>query len=192
MNVPGVAWVEEAFGTKAGLIAGYLNWVSGATDNAIYPALFLQYVVSLLAVGNDTTETTAMLTSEGMRFGFTVIMTLVLAWINYRGLEIVGALSIVVCIVSMSPFVIMCLIGVFQLEPSRWFEMPLNPWEVQIDDDALTPGTSFFPSPLYAGVLWRPFLNNLFWNLNSFDAAGSFAGEIADSGRVFPRAMALG
>ena len=29
----GVAWVEEAFGQKAGLMAGYLGWVAGATDN---------------------------------------------------------------------------------------------------------------------------------------------------------------
>jgi len=167
-----------------------LNWVSGATDNAIYPALFLQYVVSLLSAGDS--HASIILTSELMRFTFTVAMTLVLAWINYRGLEIVGTLSILVCIVSMSPFVIMCLIGVFKIEPARWFVGPLDPEEVQMDDDSMRQATSFFPSPLYGGVMWRPFLNNLFWNLNSFDAAGSFAGEIADSGSVFPRAMALG
>lgn len=37
----------------------------------------------------------------------------------------------------------------------------------------------------------RPFLNNLFWNLNSFDAGASFAGDIDDPGKVFPRAMKL-
>jgi hypothetical protein len=29
----GVAWVEEAFGSSAGWMAGYLGWVSGATDS---------------------------------------------------------------------------------------------------------------------------------------------------------------
>lgn len=43
-----------------------------------------------------------------------------------------------------------------------------------------------------AGVLWRPFLNNLFWNLNSFDAAGSFAADIENPGQVLPRAMMWG
>lgn len=34
-------------------------------------------------------------------------------------------------------------------------------------------------------------MNNIFWNLNSFDAAGSFAADIEDPARVFPRAMGL-
>ena len=29
----GVAWVEEAFGHAAGFFAGYLGWISGATDS---------------------------------------------------------------------------------------------------------------------------------------------------------------
>lgn len=49
----------------------------------------------------------------------------------------------------------------------------------------------FFPGASWDGVLWRPFLNNLFWNLNSFDAAGSFAGEIDNAGSMFPKAMFL-
>ena len=39
-----IAWVEEAYGPKASLLCGFFHWVSGATDNAIYPALFLSYV----------------------------------------------------------------------------------------------------------------------------------------------------
>ena len=31
----GVAWVEEAFGSSAGWMAGYLGWVSGATDSKL-------------------------------------------------------------------------------------------------------------------------------------------------------------
>ena len=33
-------------------MAGYLGWVAGATDNAIYPVLFLEYVISVLASTN--------------------------------------------------------------------------------------------------------------------------------------------
>jgi len=40
----GVIWVQTAFGETPGAIAGYFNWISGATDNAIYPALFLTYL----------------------------------------------------------------------------------------------------------------------------------------------------
>ena len=61
--------------------------------------------------------------------------------------------------------------------------MPIQ--EVQTDDD----GVGLLPTPLFAGVHWRPLLNNLFWNLNSFDVGASFAGEVRDPEKVFPRAM---
>jgi len=41
----GVAWVEEAFGKFAGLVMGYLSFVSGATDTAIYPVLIIDYAI---------------------------------------------------------------------------------------------------------------------------------------------------
>ncbi len=178
--------MEEAFGTKCGMIAGYLHWVSGATDNAIYPSLFLHYVVSIFKSPEDDEL------SNSLRFFFTFIMTVMLAWINYRGLEIVGMMSIVVCIVSMSPFVAMCLIGAFKLQPSRWFQLPIDLTSMISNSDDDFGNTGLFPSPVWANVLWRPLLNNLFWNLNCFDAAGTFAGEIADPGTVFPRAMGYG
>ena len=56
-------------------------------------------------------------------------------------------------------------------------------------DDDITGG--FFPNSSYGGILWRPFLNNLFWNLNSFDAAGSLVAELDDIG-LFLRAMMIG
>jgi amino acid transporter len=36
----GVAWVEEAFGSAAGWMAGFLGWVSGATDSKCQTAIF--------------------------------------------------------------------------------------------------------------------------------------------------------
>jgi amino acid transporter len=164
------------------MIAGYLHWVSGATDNAIYPSLFLHYLVS---------STYDEPLSDMLRFIFTSLMTIILAWINYRGLEIVGQMSIIVCIVSMSPFVVMCLIGMFRIDPSRWFQLPPADLSIVRSSDTSFQDSGFFPSPVWGSVLWRPLLNNLFWNLNQFDAAGSFAGEIADPGRVFPRAVGL-
>jgi amino acid transporter len=187
-----VAWIEEAFGPKAGLVCGYFHWVSGATDNAIYPSLFLQYVAQF--IGSRSTSSTNMLTSGPVRFLFTILMSAVLSFVNWCGLEIVGTLSIVVCIISMSPFVILCIIGFTKVDPSRWFVLPdtSNGTSIFIDDDEIGPqADTILPSLTYAGVMWRPFINTLFWNLNSFDVGASFAGEVQDSDRVFPRAMFL-
>ena len=57
-----------------------------------------------------------------------------------------------------------------------------------LDDDI---AGGFFPNFSTGGVLWRPFLNNLFWNLNSFDNGGTLVAEL-DSTAPFIRAMMLG
>jgi amino acid transporter len=173
-----VAWVEEAFGPKASLLSGYFHWVSGATDNAIYPSLFLKYIASYM-------HSESFLSTDLVRFTFTVAITLGLAAINYTGLDIVGNLSILVCIISMSPFVIMVVLAIPKIDPNRWMVMPDQ--TLIADDDA----TGFLTDPFMAGVHWRPLLNILFWNLNSFDVGASFAGEVRDAERVFPRAMFL-
>jgi len=185
----GVAWVEEAFGQKVGLMAGYLGWVAGATDNAIYPVLFLEYVTSVLASTDDEFEKDL----HGIRRFLIVSGTaIVLAGVNYLGLEIVGTATVVVAVLAMSPFLIMCILGIPQIDPSKWLQRPEDePPEELFDDDAeLEPG----PLPLVGigGVFWRGLLNNLFWNLNSYDSAASFAGEVRDVSTTYPRGIFLG
>jgi amino acid transporter len=187
----GVAWVTDAFGEKMGCLCGYLGWVSGATDNAIYPTLFLEYVTSVMGLDKDEF-------SGWTRFGLVATISVSLSLLNYTGLEIVGKASLVVCVIAMSPFIIMTLIGAPQVVPSRWLQMPeVDPSPADgsnnnlFDDDFQTsPG----PLPLlgFAGILWRPFMNNMFWNLNSFDSAASFAGETTDVKKTYPRGIFIG
>lgn len=177
----GVAWVEEAFGSKWGFLSGFLGWVAGATDNAIYPVLFLDY---LLEVVNGNGESPM---SPVLRFLLLAGTSIALAYVNWLGLPVVGNMSIAICAVAMSPFVILTLVGSFSIEPSRWLQGPIaneTVLESIMDDDG-----GLFPIGMAGGVLLRPFLNNLFWNLNSFDAGASFAEDIEDPGRVLPKAM---
>lgn len=175
-----VAWIEEAFGPKWGLFGGYLSWISGATDNAIYPALFLGYLITSLRNGLSASDAAgdegANLEGEDWgtwRFVFLAFSSIILAYMNYRGLEIVGKMAIIIALLSMSPFVLMCIMGVGKVQTSRWFQRP-----------TIATGQLW-------NVEWRPFLNNLFWNLNSFDSGGNFAGEATDSHTTYPRAMFL-
>jgi hypothetical protein len=178
-----VAWIEEAFGSHAGLLCGYFHWVSGATDNAIYPALFLEYLASYLYTDTRTeTHESAedwLLTNPMSRFVLCSIISIVLAYINWRGLEVVGNLSVVVAVMAMSPFVLLAVLGLPKVDPQRWLILPepvdallhSNEDAVAADDDVTgtlaSPG--LIPVLTWGGVLWRPFINNLFWNLNSFD-----------------------
>mmetsp|Transcript_15371 Transcript_15371/g.31404 ORF Transcript_15371/g.31404 Transcript_15371/m.31404 type:complete len:95 (+) Transcript_15371:394-678(+) len=78
----------------------------------------------------------------------------------------------------MNPFVILTVGGgAPKVVPSRWFhfteENAYDKEESLFDNDFQTP----LPLLTCTNILWRPFLNNMFWNLNSFNAATSFAGE---------------
>lgn len=179
--------MEEAFGPQVSLLCGYFHWISGATDNAIYPSLFLRYLSSYFDGSNPDADDETAQGDDVTRFLFTVAITIVLAGINYTGLELVGNLSMLVCIISMSPFLLMTIFAIPKLDVNRWFIMPDTTALYGEDDD----GVGVLAAPMFEGVYWRPLLNSLFWNLNSFDVGASFAGEIKDPEVVFPRAMFL-
>ena len=198
----GMAWVEEAFGVEAGWMAGYLGWISGATDNAIYPVLFLDYLVQVLVHGHggaagdndnandtlvdDTNDSHFLVSNPVARFTFLSSASIGLAYINWLGLPIVGRMSVAICCLAMSPFVILTVVGAFQVDPARWLQGPPETI-VSTNDD--TTGSMVPHALALGGLAVRPWLNNLFWNFNSFDSASSFAEDVVDPGRVFPRAM---
>jgi amino acid transporter len=159
----GVAWVEEAFGQRAGYTCGFLSFVSGTADTAIYPLLFLDYVFQVVNADD---------LPNWIQYAACTVFAVILSYINYRGLSLVGNLTTVICFISMSPFIVALLLGLFKIQPRLWFRMPDN-----------TDGSSTL-----GAILWRPFLNSLFWNLNSFDSAASFSAEVEDV-YSFPRAM---
>lgn len=174
----GVAWVEEAFGESMGFLCGYLSWISGATDNAVYPVLFLEYVGSVLRKSDDDEGNTSILTGWP-RFGYVAAITVILAYLNYRGLDIVGKMSLVVCIIAMSPFIVLTIISIGggKIVPSRWLRLPENDNTEGLFDDDFETSLGPLSMATFGGILWRPYLNNMFWNLNSFDSASCFAAE---------------
>ena len=104
-------WVQNLFGDFLGVICEYFNWISGATDKAIYPALIVSYLS-----GNNL---------EGFqRFFYASAICLVLAGLSFLGLGIVGNASFIICVViTMSPFIIMTFLGGGSIDPSRWFQL---------------------------------------------------------------------
>jgi len=172
----GVRWVEEAFGFSAGLFMGYISWVSGATDNAIYPVLFLDYLLQIIK-SSGSSEMDVEITENDYddddvinslvlwkRVSFIIGTATILTYINYLGINVVGKLSIIISIISMSPFLVMLILGVNKIKMSRLL--------IKTDN-----------------VAWRPYLNNLFWNLNSFDAGANYSTECQDIESVYSRGM---
>ena len=69
-----VAWVTAAFGPFWGFQEGWWSWLSGVTDNSVYPVLFLTYL--------DAVVPGAGLLSDAIMFceGFPQPCT----WLAYR------------------------------------------------------------------------------------------------------------
>ena len=175
----GVAWVEEAFGEFAGWLAGISWCAAGATDNAIYPALIIDYTLQLMG----------WQLHGWPRFIIQSAICIVLIYLNYRGLHVVGDISMGVSLVSLAPFVMFCILAIPQIQPSRWFALPESPVIYSTDDN---PAGGVLPYAVFSNVIWRTYLNNLFWNFNYFDNAASFADDVRDPGKTYPRAMAIG
>ncbi|BBH04304.1 Amino acid permease family protein [Prunus dulcis] len=70
-------------------------------------------------------------------------------------------------IVSLCPFIIMSLVAIPKIDPSRWIS--LGQKGVKRD--------------------WTLFINTLFWNLNFWDNASTLAGEVEEPQKLYPKAL---
>mmetsp|Transcript_23300 Transcript_23300/g.41762 ORF Transcript_23300/g.41762 Transcript_23300/m.41762 type:complete len:378 (+) Transcript_23300:564-1697(+) len=162
---------EEAFGEACGLLVGYLGWISGVTNNASYPVLFLSYVHNQYFPHISDTDKNVLL-----HYGILAGITIVLVFVNYRGLNVVGNASALIFFVSMAPFVLMVIIGIPKVDPQKWLQTPTGEVEV-FDDDSLAQ-KGWFPVANLAGIAFRPFINNLYWNFNGFDQGGHYSSVV--------------
>ncbi|XAR69198.1 hypothetical protein NMG60_11000699 [Bertholletia excelsa] len=150
-----VVWVSSALGPYWGFQQGWMKWLSGVIDNALYPVMFLDYLKSAIPA----------LAGGVSRVIVTLGLTGFLTFMNYRGLTIVGWAAILLGVLSLVPFVVMGLISIPKLRPSRWFVANIH----KVD--------------------WNLFLNILFWNLNYWDSVSTLAGEVDNPKKTIPKAL---
>lgn len=154
-NAGYVIWVSSAFGPFWGFQQGWMKWLSGVIDNAVYPVLLLDYLKSAIpALGGGWPRILAV-----------VLLTVALTYMNYRGLAVVGWLAVLLGVFSLLPFVVMGLISIPKLQPSRWLVVNLHHMD------------------------WNLYLNTLFWNLNYWDSISTLGGEVKDPRRTLPKAL---
>jgi amino acid transporter len=111
-----VVWVASALGPNWGFQQGWMKWLSGVIDNALYPVLFLDYLKSAIPA----------LEAGLPRIIAVLVLTVALTYMNYRGLTIVGWVAILLGVFSLLPFLFMGIVAVPNLKPSRWFVVDLG------------------------------------------------------------------
>ena len=82
----------------------FKGWISGVAYNASLPILFLSYVQNQFFPNNSE--------NWALHYGILVAITVVLTFVNYRGLEVVGSVSVLIFFLTMAPFVLLVIIGI--------------------------------------------------------------------------------
>ncbi|PKU64841.1 probable polyamine transporter At3g13620 [Dendrobium catenatum] len=149
-----VLWADRAFGSFSGSLMGSWKFLSGAINSAAYPALCADYVARAIP----------SISSGAPRVATVTATTVLLSFLNYTGLSVVGYTAMALCAASLFPFFVLAATALPKLRLRRW-------GKIAKDRD------------------WRLFFNTLFWNLNFWDNASTLAGEIDNPQRTFPRAL---
>lgn len=182
-----VAWVGAALGPRWGFAEGFLQWLSGTLDASLYPVLFLSYAEPLMAGtmgargASDASSSplvdpvTGRPATPAARLALGLAVA-VLQWTSWRGLAVVGAASVGLAGLVLTPFVVLICLQLWSgfasdtLDPGRLVAAP--------------PGGLASPD-----LQWGRALHVWFWCLSAWDSASTVAGEVRDAPRTYPRAF---
>ncbi|KAI7980801.1 putative polyamine transporter [Camellia lanceoleosa] len=96
-----VIWADAAFGPFFGSLMGTWKLLSGIINVAAFPALCIDYLQRIFPIF-----------SSGLpRYLAIFISTLLLSFLNYTGLTIVGYAAVILGVVSLLPFILITLAG---------------------------------------------------------------------------------
>eukprot|EP00742_Colponemidia_sp_Colp-10_P007211 GILJ01007751.1.p1 GENE.GILJ01007751.1~~GILJ01007751.1.p1 ORF type:complete len:512 (-),score=45.41 GILJ01007751.1:227-1681(-) len=137
-------WVSKAFGRFWGFQEGIWLWVMTLIDNALYPVMFADYLENLTGQLSYTHRLLACL-------GLIVVVCCV----NVLGVQVAGKAAIVLCFISVCPFLVLFVMGLKDIQPSVWVQSKEN-------------------------VNWSLFFSVLMWNNCGWDNSATFAGEVKE------------
>jgi amino acid transporter len=102
-----------------------------------------------------------------------IVFILFVTFLNWRGLKLVGPVAVVLVFFLLLPFVVLCMVGLPYMQPSRWLaDTPLG-----------------YGAPGYSKTSWIALLNSIFWLFNYWDSASTLAGEVPEPGKAIPSAL---
>lgn len=163
-------WVRHVFGDFWGFQAGWWTLVGSWFDTALYAVLAAEYTEPLLQMLADAGAIPAAVVPVGRQ----AVCLLIIAGCtlgNIRGIQTVGYSSIVFTIFILSPFLLVCTLGV-----SHWSHNPLVPF---------TPPDMSLTAALGVGLLIG------MWNYSGYESLSTVAEEIEDPRRNYLRAVLI-
>lgn len=155
-------WTKTALGPFWGFNQAWWMWLTSWVDLALYPVLFVDYAAYFFPILQE---------DQLIRWLVATAMIWTLTWVNIRGAKIVGDSSKLFFLVVITPFILVTILGLFQLKGN-----PIEPFTFA--------GTGW-PAAFGAGLFV------IMWNYMGWDGLSTVAGEIENPRRDYPRALAL-
>jgi amino acid transporter len=152
-------WSRAAFGDFWGFQCGWWNWAGTFLLNSLYGVLLMDYLSIYFSwlTGN-------------VKWAGACLALCLLAYLNARGIQIAGWLSVALLVAVLIPVAWLCIVAVF-----HWRFNPLLPF--------VPPG-----EPL--GSVFGKGLALAMWNYAGYEQLSSMTGEMKNPQQVFVRLLA--
>ncbi|HXR33789.1 MAG TPA: APC family permease [Verrucomicrobiae bacterium] len=153
-------WVRAGFGDFWGFLSGWWNWSASWLLGGSYAVLFSDYLASYFPslVG-------------WKHYLVSVALIALLAYVNIRGIQMVGAVATLLEIAVIIPIVILCVIAA-----AHWHHNPFHPFV-----PPHVPPFRVFGVGLALGL----------WLYSGYEQCSSVAEEIENPQKSYPRALAI-
>jgi amino acid transporter len=151
-------WTRAAFGDFWGFQCGWWNWTGTFLLNSLYGVLVMDYLVYYFPwlTGN-------------VKWGGACLVLCLLSYLNIRGIQISGWVSVAMLIVVLIPVVWLCIVSLF-----HWHYNPVLPWT--------PPGKPF-------GSIFGVGLALAMWNYAGYEQLSSVTAEMENPQKTFPRIL---
>jgi amino acid transporter len=153
-------WVRSAFGDFWGFLAGWWNWTASWLLGASYAVLFTDYLAFYFP---------SLIGWKHYLVSFALISFL--AYINVRGIQMVGVVATILGFSVLVPVFLLCVIAA-----AKWH---FNPFHPAIPPHV--PPFQIFGVGLALGL----------WLYSGYEQCSSVADEIENPQRTYPRALAI-
>jgi len=153
-------WTRAAFGDFWGFLAGWWNWSASFLLGSSYAVLFADYFSYYFPQ-----------ITGWKHWIVSVLLVALIAWLNVRGIQMVGKAATLFEVFIFIPVITMVVIGL-----SKWHHNPFHP---------MVPPNKPFAQVFGVGLALG------LWAYSGYEQLSTVAEEVENPQRAYPRALAL-
>jgi amino acid transporter len=173
-------WVKQAFGSFAGYMSGWMNWVVSWVDVSIYPVWTAWYLSYFIPALNEGATIFGIEFSSGfLSWLVAAVLIIALSILNLRGARLSGLTASWLGVLMIIPLVIMSGFGIYSwVVHGTPTDIPFLVGGAEVNGTNLLGALSV---GIYVAM----------WNFMGWELPTAAGDEIKEPKKTYPRAMAL-